>query len=68
MGWISVADTDPEGSKTFGRIRSGPEINVSDPDSNPDSNPEPKLDPKKYEKTYSKFTSSRSNRSTVENF
>jgi hypothetical protein len=45
---------DPEGSETFGRIRirSGTEINVSDPDSdsNPDSNPEPKLDPKKSEK------------------
>jgi hypothetical protein len=37
----SVADPDPEGSETFGRIRiqSGTEINVSDPD--------PKLDPKK---------------------
>jgi hypothetical protein len=56
MGWISVADPHPEGSKTFGRIRSGTEINVSDPDldldSNPDSNPEPKLDPKKYEKEH----------------
>ncbi len=58
MGWISVAD--PEGSKTFGRIRSGTEINVSDPDLDPDSNPdldpdsnpEPKLDPKKYEKEH----------------
>jgi hypothetical protein len=42
---FSVADPDPEGSETFGRIqiRSGTEINVSDPDSNPD----PKLDPKK---------------------
>jgi hypothetical protein len=30
----SVAD--PEGSETFGRIRSGTEINVSDPDSNPE--------------------------------
>ncbi len=41
----SVADPEPdsEGSETFGRIRSGTEINVSDPDSNPD----PKLDPKK---------------------
>ena len=27
----SVADPDPEGSKTFGRIRSVIEINVSDP-------------------------------------
>jgi hypothetical protein len=29
---------DPEGPETFGRIRirSGTEINVSDPDSNPD--------------------------------
>jgi hypothetical protein len=36
---ISVADPDPEGSETFGRIRIrfGTEINVSDP----------KLDPKK---------------------
>jgi hypothetical protein len=41
----SNADPDPEGSETFGRIRirSGTEINVSDPD----SDPEPKLDPKK---------------------
>jgi hypothetical protein len=41
----SVADPDPEGSETFGRIRirSGTEINVSDPD----SNPVPKLHPKK---------------------
>jgi hypothetical protein len=38
---FSVEDPDPEGSETFGRIRirSGTEINVSDPDS--------KLDPKK---------------------
>jgi hypothetical protein len=47
----SVADPepDPEGSETFGRIRirSGTEINVSDPDSDPDSNPNPKRDPKK---------------------
>jgi hypothetical protein len=41
------------GSETFGRIRirSGTEINVSDPDLNPDTNqdlnPKPKLDPKK---------------------
>jgi hypothetical protein len=43
----SVADPDPEGSETFGRIRirSGTEINVSDPDSNPDWNPDSKLDP-----------------------
>ncbi len=36
---------DPDGSKTFGRIRirSGTEINVSDPNSNQNS----KLDPKK---------------------
>jgi hypothetical protein len=40
----SVTDPDPEGSETFGRIRSGTEINVSDPDSNPYSNPDPKLD------------------------
>ncbi len=33
----SVADPEPEGSETFGRIRFGTEINVSDP----------KLDPKK---------------------
>jgi hypothetical protein len=32
-------EPDPEGSETFGRIRSGTELNVSDPD--------PKLDPKK---------------------
>ncbi len=44
----SVADPEPDGSETFGRIRirSGTEINVLDPDSNPDpkpdSNPEPK--------------------------
>jgi hypothetical protein len=44
---ISVADPEPEEAETFGRIRSGTEINVSDQDSNPDSNPEPKLDPKK---------------------
>ncbi len=47
----SAADPDPWRSETFGRIRirSGTEINVSDPDSdsNPDSNPDPKLDPKK---------------------
>jgi hypothetical protein len=32
-------DPDPQGSETFGqiRIRSGTEINISDPDSNPDS-------------------------------
>jgi len=29
----SVAEPDPEGSETFGRIRSRTEINVSDPDS-----------------------------------
>jgi hypothetical protein len=52
MGWISVADPDPKGSKTVGRIRSGTEINVSDPDLDLDSNPEPKLDPKKYEKEH----------------
>jgi hypothetical protein len=55
----SVAD--PEGSETFGQIRSGTEINVSDSGtatfvririrseinvSDPDSNPDPKLDPK----------------------
>ena len=28
------------GSETFVRIRSGTDINVSDPDSNPDSNPD----------------------------
>ncbi len=39
-------ELDPEGSETFGRIRSGTEINVSDPDSNPD----PKLDPKNLKK------------------
>jgi hypothetical protein len=27
----SVADPDPEGSETFGQIRPGTEINVSDP-------------------------------------
>ncbi len=53
----SVADPDlepdPDGSETFGLIwiRSGTEINVSDPDSdpysNPESNPDPELDPKK---------------------
>ncbi len=34
----SVADPDPEGSETFGRIRirSGNEINISDPVSDPD--------------------------------
>ncbi len=34
--------------ETFGRlrIRSGSEINISDPDSKPDSNPVPKPDPK----------------------
>jgi hypothetical protein len=41
---VSVADPDPEGSETFGRIRSGTEINVLDPDSNPDSKPDPKPD------------------------
>jgi hypothetical protein len=43
--FASVADPDPEGSDTFGRIRirSGTEINVLDPDSNPDT----KLDTKK---------------------
>jgi hypothetical protein len=41
---FSVADPDPEGSETFGRIRSGTDINVLDPDSNPDSNPDPKPD------------------------
>ncbi len=51
--WLepSVADQDPEpdpeGSETFGRIRSGTETNVSDPDSDPDLNPDLKLDPKK---------------------
>jgi len=36
----SVADPDPEGSETFDRIRirSGTEINVSDPHLDPDSN------------------------------
>ncbi len=36
-------EPDPDGSETFGliRIRSGTEINVSDPDSDPDSNPDP---------------------------
>jgi hypothetical protein len=40
---IKISVADPEGSETFGRIRSGTEINVS----NPDSDPDPKLDPKK---------------------
>jgi hypothetical protein len=46
----SVADPDPEpdpeGSETFGRIRSGTDINVSDPDSNPDPKPNSNPDPK----------------------
>jgi len=48
----SVADldpeTDPEGSKTFGRIQfqSGSEINILDPDSNTVLNPDLKPDPK----------------------
>jgi hypothetical protein len=33
---LSSSVADPEGTETFGRIRSGTEINVSDPDSNPD--------------------------------
>jgi hypothetical protein len=44
---ISVGDPEPEKSETFGWIRSGTEINVSDQDSNPDLNPEPKLYQKK---------------------
>jgi hypothetical protein len=42
---LNADEPDPAGSETFGqiRIRSGTEINVSDPDSNPD----PKMDPKK---------------------
>ncbi len=42
---IPASIADPDGSKTFGRIRirSGTEINVSDPDFNRN----PKLDPKK---------------------
>ncbi len=57
----SVADPDPEPepyrSETFGRIRirSGSEINISDPDSNPDSNPDPKPDPKQSNKKESYF-------------
>jgi hypothetical protein len=35
---VANLEPDPEGSETFGRIRSGTEINVSDPDSDPDSN------------------------------
>jgi hypothetical protein len=46
--YCSVADPDPEGSETFGRIRirSGTEINVLDPDSNPDPKPDSNPDPK----------------------
>ncbi len=45
----SVADPDPEGSKTFGQIqiRSGTEINVTDPDSIPDPKPDSNPDPNK---------------------
>ncbi len=55
----SVAEPDPEpdpkGSETFGRIRSGSEINIFDPDLNPDSNPDPKPDPKQISKKESYF-------------
>ncbi len=66
--FCSVAD--PEGSETFGRIRSGTEKNVLDPDSNPD----PKLEPYflaeirwwLHDYTYFTFTSSSNNCCTVE--
>ena len=74
---VANLEPDPEGSETFGRIRSGTEINVS----NPDSDPDPKLDPKKickkepyflaeirwfHDYTYFTFTSSCNNRCKVE--